>query len=198
MQSVDRFYAYVEAEIAQLIQNQQIRLGKRSFQLAQMVAVLGFTQFCRKCCRILKQDMVSLGASFQTQSNCQMCLAPTGFSNHNDILPVLDKLAAGQFLQEQRRNRSIELAAIEFFHRFQVWKSSRFQPPPVLVFLPRCCFRFHEFQQEVSKSGGGVCLPQNFPVFCEGRDLQLLCIETDQFIRNIHTAAPAFPHRNAS
>ena len=63
-----------------------------------MVVVLGFTQFRRKRCRILKQDIVSLGAGFQTQSNRQMGLAPAGVSNHNDILPVLDKLAAGQFL----------------------------------------------------------------------------------------------------
>ena len=55
-----------------------------------------------------------------------MGLAPAGVSNHNDILPVLDELAAGQFLQEQGRNRIIELAAVEFFHRFQVWKSSCF------------------------------------------------------------------------
>ena len=107
--------------LAQLIRNQQIRLGQRPFRLARMVAVLGFTQFCRKCCRILKQDMVSPGANFQTQSNRRMCLAPTGVSNHNDILPVPDKPAAGQFLQEQRRNRIIELAAVEFFHRFQVY-----------------------------------------------------------------------------
>ena len=32
----------VEAEIAQLIQNQQIRLGQRPFQLAQMVIILSF------------------------------------------------------------------------------------------------------------------------------------------------------------
>lgn len=176
----------VEAEIAQLIQNQQIRLGQRPFQFAQMVVVLGFTQFRRKRCRILKQDIVSLGAGFQTQSNRQMGLAPAGVSNHNDILPVLDKLAAGQLLQEQRRNRIIELTVVEFLHRFEVWKSSRFQPPPVLVFLPGCCFRFHEFQQQVRKSSRWICLPQNFLVFCKGRDLQLFCIETDQFIYSIH------------
>ena len=127
-----------------------------------------------------------------------MGLAPAGVSNHNDILPVLDKLAAGQLLQEQRRNRIIELAAVEFLHRFQIWKSSRFQPPPVLVFLSGCRFRFHEFQQQVSKSGGWICLPQNFPVLCKGRNFQLFCVESDQFIHSIHTAAPAFPHRNAS
>jgi hypothetical protein len=66
----------VEAEIAQLIQDQQICLGQRPFQLAQMVVILGFTQFRRKRCRILKQDIVSLGAGFQTQSNRQMGLAP--------------------------------------------------------------------------------------------------------------------------
>ena len=55
-----------------------------------------------------------------------MGLAPAGVSNHNDILLVLDELAAGQLLQEQGRNRIIELTAVEFFHRFQVWKSSCF------------------------------------------------------------------------
>lgn len=34
----------VKTKIAQLIQNQQIRLGQRPFQLAQMVIVLGFAQ----------------------------------------------------------------------------------------------------------------------------------------------------------
>ena len=96
-----------------------------------------------------------------------MGLAPAGVSNHNDILPVLDELAAGQLLQEQGRNRIIELTAVEFLHRFEVWKSSRFQPPPVLVFLPGRSFGFHEFQKEIGKPGRWICLPQNFLIFCK-------------------------------
>ena len=70
------------------IQNQQIRLGRRPFQLAQMVIALGFAQFRRKHCRILKQDIVSLEAGFQAQSNRQMSLAPTRVANHKDKLDL--------------------------------------------------------------------------------------------------------------
>ena len=69
------------------IQNQQLRLGQRPFQLAQMIVVLGFAQFRRKRCRILKQGIVSLGAGFQAQSNCQMGLASVGI-NHKDKLDL--------------------------------------------------------------------------------------------------------------
>ena len=70
------------------IQNQQICLGQRPFQLAQMVVFLGFAQFRRKHCRILKQDIVSLEAGFQAQSNRQMSLAPAGIANHYDKLDL--------------------------------------------------------------------------------------------------------------
>lgn len=90
----------VETKVTQFVQDQQIRFSQCPFQLTQMVVVLGLTQLCGQCCCILKQDVISLGAGFQSQGNCQMCFAPSWVANHNDILPILYKLTAGQFLQE--------------------------------------------------------------------------------------------------
>ena len=41
-------------------------------------------------------------------------------ANHHNILSVMNKLAACQFLQEQRRDRVIELGTIKFFQGLQV------------------------------------------------------------------------------
>lgn len=61
---------------------------------------LGFAQFRGQWCGVLEQDMVSLDACFQSQSNSQTGLASSWISNHNNILLALYELAADHLLQE--------------------------------------------------------------------------------------------------
>ena len=79
-------------------------------------------------------------------------------ANHHNICRVMNKLAACQFLQEQRRDRVIELGTIKFFQGLQVREPGCFQPPPVLVFLPGCVSAFmSSSKRSANPSEGAAC-----------------------------------------
>lgn len=146
----------------------------------------------------LKQDIMSLCISFQAQCNGQVSFPSAGTSNHNHVLLILDELAGSKLLFKQRRDYFVKLTAIKFLHGFCIRKAGCFEPSPVLVLLPGGSLHLHKFQEKMCKIRRWICPSENLLVFCKRWYLQLLCIESNQFLCSIHTAEPAFPRRNAS
>lgn len=118
----------VEAEIAQLVQNQQVGLGKGSLQLAQSVAILVLTQLGREGDGILEEDVVPLAAGFQPTGNGQMGLAPAGIADHHHVAPILDKLAGGKLMEKGRGDGRIELGQVELVQGILKGETLPFEP----------------------------------------------------------------------
>lgn len=81
-------FVFVETHVAELVQNQQIRLIQQTFNATQLVCVTGFRQFCGKASGVLEQNPISLQAGFQSNGNGNVSLAPSGIANHDDVLGV--------------------------------------------------------------------------------------------------------------
>ena len=77
-------------------------MSKLTLKHAQLVAVSGLRQFCRKGGRILEQDSVSLQASLDAKRNRDVRFTATWIADHDNVAALINKLAGGKFPQEYR------------------------------------------------------------------------------------------------
>ena len=92
----------VKAEVAQFIQNQQVRFCEAAFQFPKAVMILCFTQLSGQRCCIFEQNPAAHSTGFQAESNRQVGFSTPGVANHDNIPPILHKLTACQFFDVLR------------------------------------------------------------------------------------------------